>query len=218
MATKVYRLDSRDYLRQFEIALRNSKKTAVEFAEQESKLFLIEAIQITPPGKEGQKGMAAKRAGELTVENDLNRLFKPVGKGKGETAALGAKHRSARTSRGRVRKKPRRVWKVERGMLAQYIAHQKRRVGWLAAGLNQSAARFGYRPPAWVWRHQSPGAVSVRISSRGVVVRMTNGVSFASEVEGLERRFQRVLNLRFHKLRRRNEDFARRIKRGTRFR
>lgn len=218
MATQVYNINSAEWRREFDRAFRNSKKTIGEFADQEAKLFLQEAIPLTPPGKESQSGTAAKRAGEMTVENDLNRLFKPVRKGKGETAALGAKHRSARTSRGRVRKRPRRVWKVEKSLLTQYIAAKKKRVGSLAAGLNRSAARFGYRPPAWVWRHNSPGYVSVRITGTGIVVRMTNAVGFASEVEGLERRFQRALNIRKHKLRRRSDDFAKKVKRGTRFR
>lgn len=216
--TRVFSLNAREYQKQFERVFRNGKKSAKEFGEQQTKLFLKEAIELTPPGGKGTTGQAAKKRGEEAVETDLNRLFVGVNKGQAEGVDLAQKHRSARTSRGRIRKKPARVWKVRKAELASYIAKVKRMVGWLAAGLNIAASRFGYKPPQWVWRHPTPGAVDVRFSDRGFFVRVTNSAGFASNVKDLNRRFQWALDNRAKALKRLADDYAKKLKAGTKLR
>ncbi|MHA1544630.1 MAG: hypothetical protein ACTSU8_05795 [Alphaproteobacteria bacterium] len=215
---KTFNLPARAYKKQFERVFKNSQKTAKEFGEQQAKLFLKEVVPITPPGGKQTRGGAAKLKGEEAVEGDIRNLFIPVAPSKAETGDLKGKHKSARTGRGRIRKKPARRWRVARGAIASYVAQKKKLVGFLASGLNIASARFGYKPPAWIWRHRSPGSVRVKISKKGMVIKMTNAIRFASNVRDLERRFNWALERREKALKRLANQYAKKLKRGTIFR
>ena len=75
-------------------------------------------------------------------------------------------------------------------------------MGYLAAGFNRAAARTGYKPPAWIWRHHSPGDVSLRVSARGIRFLATNRVGFASTVDNLQKRIQAGVDAQAGKIRR----------------
>jgi len=217
MAEQTFRLPQKAYRRQLLKVFANSKKTAKEFGEQQARLWLKEVVVLQPPGGK-TSGTSAKKTGEGAVVGDLRNLFIPVPPSQAERHDLAVMHKQARTTRGRVRKTPARRWRVASAALTAYISIKKRNVGFLAAGLNQASGRFGYKPPAWIWRHRAPGAVEIKVSSNGFRIKMTNAVSFASNVRGLERRFQFALDKRTRALKNLAGDYAKKLKRGTIFR
>ena len=75
-----------------------------------------------------------------------------------------------------------------------YIKDIQKRVGWLAAGWNMAAAKFGIEPPAWIWRHSAPGKADLVITDTSLKAVMTNGVKYASQVEDLVRRLDWALD------------------------
>ena len=201
--------------------LMGSKKQAKVFMEQRAAVFMRTAVAVTPPGDEKVQGAAAKKRGVEAIEGDLARLFIPWKKSGSKkvdlegVGQLADHHRhSRRKSDGRVRKNPavKNVW------LADFNAHRKaavKKVGSLAGGFNRAAAHFGVKPPAWIWRQSTGGAVEVRVSDRGIRVRITNMKRFAAETRNLESRLQRALNSHAQAMRRQADDFYKKVGRRS---
>ena len=110
---------------------------------------------------------------------------------------------ASRRRKGRVTAEinPRIVVPME--ALRAYIQAKQKRVGHLASGWNTAAAKLGYRPPAWVWKHDGPGAIEIRVTDKDLVIRATNQVAYSSEMSMLNRRIQATLNLQRNKMERR---------------
>jgi len=208
------KLDSRKWKRSAHLWLKYATKTdAKQFMEKEAGLYVKEVQALHPPGNENVSGSAAKAQGELAVENDLRRAFRPVADqavGMGafiNVTDINAEHQSLRNSRGRIKKGLRKRRLVRQSDFNRQLAATKKKVGSLAAGMNESAGRTGQKPAAWIWRHTSPGSYTVNVSAKGIRIRMSNDVDWASGVEGLERHFQRALDSRARKLQRRVDNF-----------
>jgi len=193
--------DTRRFNHALSVWFAKSKKTNQEILEQQAKLFVKEVVQMTPPHKPGKNTNAsgnhstklAQKAGEGSVESDLNRLFFPVKKSEAQYSNLISIHNQHRNPRGRVKKgigKKHKVWKTD---FTRYLKSQKDQVGRLAAGWNEAARKFGWNPPVWISRHNSPGSAKVSISGDSLKVEMTNAVSYASGQKGLESRMRRAL-------------------------
>lgn len=170
----------------------NSKRDMGEIMEQQARLVLRNVVELTPPGKPGVKGTAAKKLGEASVKGDVRRLFSPVRKAQAEETALASIHQQARNNKGRV---PKRVGKhrVYSADFNRYLRAQVQKVGSLAGGWNEAARKLGYNPPAWIRRHNSPGSAEVRVGNEKLSVTMTNRVDYASDQKGLERRIDLAL-------------------------
>ena len=180
-----------------------SKKEFSEILQQFARLVVKDVVAITPPGKAGKAGgLQSKKRGEISVKSDLARLFQPVRKAQADPGvSIPAIHKRYRDKKGRV-KKPGQQYKVYSADFNKYVREQVKKVGSLAAGWNRAAAKLGYRPPAWIWRHSSPGAVEVKTSDRSIEVIMTNKVPYAGAQSGIQSRLQRSLVRQDDKLRR----------------
>jgi hypothetical protein len=172
------------------------------FWKAQAKGVMKEVIAYIPPGQ-GKADLGAKKRGEGAVEGDLQKLFEGVSPQRAEQTDLAPIHDRHRNARGKVigvRKNAQ--YKVPRAALTAYIRETKTHVGYLAAGFNAAAAKVGYRPPAWIWRHHSPGSVSLRITDRGIRFLATNAVPYASKIAILERQIQKGITAQTSKIRR----------------
>lgn len=106
----------------------------------------------------------------------------------------GQAHRNLKRGRARPGNKSILFYVADVKELNAYIKTVQGRVGWLAAGWNQAAAKLGVQPLGWVWRHSAPGKALVEISDNGVKITMTNQVKFAREAADMERRVQWALD------------------------
>ncbi len=210
------RVDSTVFFEHAEKLMRHSKLSAQDFMLKQGKLFMKDMVGLTPPGDETTRGLAAKRQGEKAIEADLAKVFLPVGANVREKD-LEAIHQSQRNSRGRVGNKRLREVVREKDFWA-YRRKVKRKVGTLAAGFNRASARLGYRPPAWIWRHPSLGAIKVGFHDKGIKIKIVNKVRFAGKVKDLERHAQRALNLRGQALRRQWKAYKHRLAQKSGFR
>ena len=179
---------------------QQSKKTLAEQMHVEVKGIVRNMIDITPPGDFSAKGLAAKRQGEGAVKRDLNKLFAPIPAAEKypqttyvPAGVMPKLHKRHRNRRGRVT--GRRNYPVKPKDFNDYQRETIRKVGKLAAGWNRSAGRFGYRPPAWIWRHKSPGSVRVTVTDKYMRFTMINKVRYASEQPDIERRIQYAINM-----------------------
>ncbi len=190
-----------------------------KFWAGQAKGVMKEVIAFVPPSM-GKANIEAKRRGEANVASDIEKLFLAVSPRRADTSvSLAQVHAAARNSKGRVsRNKGRTPALVTRSALSAYLREVKGRVGYLAGGFNAAAAKVGYRPPAWIWRHRSPGSVRLRVSARGIQFRATNAVDYASGVAALESRIQRGIDAQTGKLRRETEYLLARAARASGFR
>lgn len=180
---------------------------AEKFWRTQAKGVMREVISLTPPGGAGGvRGMAAKKRGEATIHRDLGRLFRPVTRQAEATVTTEAQaasiHSGARNKYGYVGRTlaDDKKHAIFRPVLTAYRKDKIRKVGNLAAGFNRAAAKMGYKPPAWIWRHKAPGDVSLRVTARGIYFRATNRVRYASSVANLEKRIQAGVNSQTAKL------------------
>jgi len=185
--------------------LAQSKKPLLEGLKQYARLIVKEVITLTPPGDGTAKGLDARRQGERAIQSDLSKLFVPVRKAEADPATTGNLkriHQRFRTNKGRVKHGPADRFKVYSAEFNSYLRDLKKGVGKLAAGWNTPAAKLGYKPPAWIWRHDSPGSVDIKQSEDSLSVVMVNKVPYASDysyVEGMaykrqNRKLRRILD------------------------
>ncbi|MEM7696924.1 MAG: hypothetical protein AAF236_00805 [Verrucomicrobiota bacterium] len=198
------RLDTTKFEKQLARFMAGSRRDLSDVMKQQMRLFVRDAATMTPPGKRGStstSGTSAKKKGEASVKSDISKLFAPVPKAQAESVDLAAVHKRQRNSRGRVGRvgDRRRVYSAE---LNAFIRKQVAKVGALAAGWNRAAARVGWKPPAWIWRHASPGSIDIEDNDKHIRLKARNRVRYASDQKGLERRLQMAMNARADALRR----------------
>jgi hypothetical protein len=174
---------------------------AQKFWAGQAKGIMKEVIAHVPPAW-GKADLNAKRIGEAIVASDVGKLFQAVAPGAVDRSVdLASIHSGARNQKGKVpRSKGKNKYKVSKAALTAYIKEEKSHVGYLAAGFNAAAAKVGYRPPAWIWRHSAPGSVMLRVSERGIHFRATNSVQYASKIGILQHQIQKGVNVQTSKL------------------
>lgn len=82
---------------------------------------------------------------------------------------------------------------------ARYRKEAIKSVGKFAAGWNRAANQLGYRPPAWIARHGSPGSIEVELSLKRIRIRARNKVAYGSRLN-IQHRIQRAVNEQAAKL------------------
>ena len=185
------------------------KKSRRELTGQAAKGFVKEVVAITPPAGKGQRGSAAKKAGEASIQHDLARVMIAARARQGVTLqdprSIHQRFRDLRT--GRIN--PRNLQKpypVDAGALRALRNALLKRVGELAAGWNAGAQKLGVKLPAWVTRHgPRRSAVSVADSIRQFRITLTNAVKYVTNVADYDRRIQAALNLQAGKMQRKAE-------------
>lgn len=156
-----------------------------------------EVIALTPPKRKG--------AGTAAVRRDIRKLFMGAKNGRGMTESeMRSIHEAARNRRGQVtkgiRKKGFARHRVNRELLNQYIRKRADQVGFLASGWVASARRTGAAAPSWVGRHNAPGWSTLDVLPHGIYFTMANQTPYVNEIEGLDRRIQRALDIQTAKL------------------
>ncbi|MCB1089046.1 MAG: hypothetical protein KDM63_18570 [Verrucomicrobiae bacterium] len=207
MSTEL-RVDTREFMASAARLLATSKRDHLVVMREQAKGVIREVIALTPPGRPG--ATKARGRGTAKVKADILKLVKGTSsEPKVQRRDIAAIHASRRR-RGRVTSEisPRIVVPVE--ALRAYIKEKQARVGHLASGWNTAAAKLGYKPPAWVWRNEGPGAIEIRVSDKDLVIRATNRVAFASEISMLNRRIQAALNIQRNKMERRIASYLKR--------
>lgn len=95
----------------------------------------------------------------------------------------------------------------------------KDRVGLLASGWNESAAKLGYNPPAWIRRHGTGrGDCLLQLTGERLLIRLTNDVRFAGTVKNIERRVRQAVEEQARAMNRRIAYFMNRDARRAGFR
>ena len=219
-----FTIDDRRFQQALRRALEYSKRGPDAILREQARGFVRLITQITPPGSEQVKGMAAKQAGERSIGSDLTRVGYPVTKAKlgpnGITSieALAARHKNSRSrASGRVLKSTRPV-PVASAVFRQYLKAQQARVGLLASGWNAAAAKLGVALPAWVRRHgNARGQIRITSGLGNHSITLTNSVRFARVVRDLERRVQWTLDTRADILERRTLDYLAKLKKHSGF-
>ena len=195
---------------------RQVKKSQEEVMREYVKNLVTEIINFTPP-QFGKKlnGVAAKKRGEQTTENQIRRVFEGVNKSqvpaarkrRDENASISymaAVHKRKRV-KGRVKKgSVKRRQKVMKGQLNKYIRMRKSKVGMLAAGWHAAADEFGVRGrnfPMWMRRHQGKASSGARIKIKkdSIHIRFSNRVRYAGEVEIIKLRLSRAMGVQADK-------------------
>lgn len=192
------KLDATDLRRSIQRLASAAKRAPRDIAEEAARGFVRDVVKITPPGKAGVSGTAAKKAGEAGIIKGIASILVAAGKKSHgpfeDPAQVHARARNPRT--GRVDKRVltgslRGSGKVEIAA-ADLRAFQKKMlalVGILAAGWNDAAKHLGVSLPAWVKRHgASNGSVVVKSSDTAFSITLNNEVKFVEGVKGYERR------------------------------
>lgn len=200
MSTEI-EIDIREFMTTAARFLATSKRDHLVVMREQARGVIREVIALTPPGRPGST--SGRSRGAAKVKADILKLVKGTNaEARVQRRDIAAIHASRRR-KGRVTAEisPRIVVPME--ALRAYILARQKRVGHLASGWNTAAARLGYRPPAWVWRQDGPGAVEIRVTDKDLRIRATNQVAYASEISMLNRRIQTALNLQRNKMERR---------------
>jgi hypothetical protein len=182
-----------------------SKKDTQTLLRDQARLFVKDALRITPPNKGGKWN---QQGGNLAIKNDMAKLFVQVRKGgvmeSGEMLEL---MRKVKNRRGRVRgrkvKKP-----VQAGQYRAAMAALQKRVGKLASGWNQAAVRLGVIPPAWILRHGfGRGGIEIQFARADLRILIYNQVAYVGNVQGFERVIASALAKRTRAMSRQTERF-----------
>lgn len=186
-----FTVKSREYNKALNLWAANSKRSSEAILERETKLFVQELINYTPPGKYGKEGTALKR-GVASVTGDLNRLFFPVKKTEAQHTDLAGIHKANRTKRGRVKKRIAKKYKVYKPDFNAYLKQQKANIGKLSAGWEPAADYLKIKLPKWISKHSSPGTIDIKKRQSSTTIRVSNQVSYASDIQGFKARINRV--------------------------
>jgi hypothetical protein len=200
------RIDTREFMATAARFLAASKRDHLVVMREQAKGVIREVIALTPPGRPGQSGGARSR-GAAKVKADILKLVKGTSaESRVQRRDIAAIHASNRR-KGRVTREISPRILVPMDALRVHIKEKQSHVGHLASGWNTAAAKLGYKPPAWIWRNQGPGAIEIRVSDKDIRIRATNQVAYASEISTFERRIQSALNLQRNKMERRLAHF-----------
>lgn len=193
-----FTLETRDFEAAAERLAYYSKRDADEFLKEQVRGFIRHIIDMTPPARGSSTGTKAKKAGEQAITSDVRAVFKGVSKPERAEVRSITEMKSVMRSRRsgsslRVRTSGNKV-AAPRALITELIKLKKQRVGYLASAWAVAARSIGkIRIPAWINRHSAPG--STRISRNGDVITasITNAVSWASGIDGLNRRVAAAL-------------------------
>lgn len=200
MTTEI-EVDTRAFMATAARFLATSKRDHLVVMREQAKGVIREVIALTPPGRPGMT--KARSRGAARVKSDILKLVKGTSsEARVERRDIAAIHASRRR-RGRVTRELNPRILVPMDDLRTYLKERQARVGHLASGWNTAAAKLGYKPPAWVWRNEGPGAIQIRVTGKDLRIRATNRVAFASEISMLNRRIQTALNIQRNKMERR---------------
>ncbi len=207
MTTEI-EVDTREFMATAARFLATSKRDHLVVMREQAKGVIREAIALTPPGRPGMTKARSRGTGK--VKADILKLVKGTSsEARVQRRDISAIHASRRR-RGRVTRELNPRILVPMDALRSYIKERQARVGHLASGWNVAAAKLGYKPPAWVWRNEGPGAITIRVTDKDIRIRATNRVAFASEISMLNRRIQTALNIQRNKMERRLASYLKR--------
>jgi len=174
-------VDSSHYEESVSRILATSKRDGIVVLREQAR-GIVRHLQIyTPPGHQGVTGQAAKKHGEGLVEGDIRKLVFGVNrKFAGLRTNIAFIHKENRNPRtGRVKRRVRGKIPVPAPELKKYIASKKKMVGFLASGWNMAAAKLGFKPPQWMWRHNGDGDMREVTTSDSLLIEATNRVGFS---------------------------------------
>ena len=188
--------------------MEGSRRDIGVVIKQQLRVFSRQMVDLTPPARGGTRGVAAKKSGESAVEGDIRNSFEPVHPNRaditiGEMPAVVKSLRQG--GKKRIRRRVPNARKAARGDITKLVRQRKKRVGHLAAAWIRAGKHFGrVASPAWVNRHTSTtkGYGRFRQALNKIVAEVTNAVSFAGSIYGLERRSQWALNNQARKMNR----------------
>lgn len=207
MTTEI-EVDTREFMATAARFLATSKRDHLVVMREQAKGVIREVIALTPPGRPGMTKARSRGTGK--VKADILKLVKGTSsEARVQRRDIAAIHASRRR-RGRVTRELNPRILVPMDALRAYIKERQARVGHLASGWNEAAAKLGYKPPAWVWRNEGPGAIQIRVTDKDIRIRATNRVAFASEISMLNRRIQTALNIQRNKMERRLASYLKR--------
>lgn len=192
----------------------NSRKSGEEVLRNQARLFVQDAVKITPPNQDYK---LRRKLGEAAIAADIRKIMRGSNARDAidDPAALHQKYR--RRTTGRVAKERAIKFKVRN--LAAYIKSVQERVGILASGWNAAAAKLGARMPDWIKRHgSSGGSIRIKLSLLETRITIANSVKFVGSVKDLARRVQHALNTRAGAMNRQLADFQKRSARKAGFR
>jgi hypothetical protein len=196
--------------------------------KNQARLFVIDAIKVTPPFHQGrgQGATAAKHAGEDAISRRIGKSFvgvQLVGSRKithlfGRTDVPGLPYivptvekypdvegiYSSEKARARRRPKVKFMGPpktVDRRKVRKVWQREIKKVGWLAGGWNKAATALGAgnKVPAFVRRHAAaPGQVQIDFTAARLRIVLVNQVRYADYVGGLQKRASFALTKRVH--------------------
>ena len=156
--------------------------------KEQARGILRNVYEVTPPGRAGMSAAQARKKGRTNVKADAMKVVLPVGRDPAETDVAAVIKRYRRDGRVRSEITPRIT--VPADALKAYLVKKQALVGFLASGWNQSAARLGLKPAAWIWANDGPGAVLIEVNEKGIRIVATNRVKYASSISQLRSRLQ----------------------------
>lgn len=204
------KIDSREFVAQLHRLKARSKRSMRTLLNLQAKGFVMEVMHLTPPGNKttfkGPQFGAAKKRGLRNVRNDIAVIMRGTSVAKKiQRTDIERIHANARKGkRGRTLwvRKERRFF-VPRDAMTAYIKRKQDDVGKLAAGWNEAANRFGFRPPEWIAKHgTSNSGVIINAGRETLKIKITNKVQFASSVDKLQSRVQVSLTAQARKMKR----------------
>jgi hypothetical protein len=215
--SREFKLDTTAFMQTAARFLANSKRDALAVLKDQAKGVLKEVIAITPPGSANVSPGKARSRGAARVKADILKVVRGVKPERAEETRIHPLVQ-ARRIRGRVPVAVEPRVTVPAELLKTYLKARQQRVGFLASGWNVAAAKLGFKPPPWVWRHQAPGAVAIRVTDKDIVIRATNQVRYASQISNLRNRLQQALNMQRNKMERQLKAFFERAGKQAGFR
>jgi len=197
-------LASFDYSRIEESLVRfaaNSRRRGGVLLSQQAKLFVRDAVKVTPPNRNSRFNQAG---GRRTISNDVKKVFR---QSRRAPLADPAEYERFRNRRGRVRRSLGGS-RVLASNVGGFIRERQEKVGILAGGWNAAARALGLALPGWITRHGTRrGSVKVNLTGDVLEVKIRNGVSFGGDVRGLERRVQWALDHRARQMEKQLVDY-----------
>lgn len=203
-----FKVDTKEFDGALRRYMQGSRREIGVVIKQQLRGFSRKMVDLTPPARGATRGTAAKRLGEKAIEGDIRNAFEPVHPNRAEISysEMPAVVKAARGGRGRrLRRRLPGARKAARGDITKLVKARKKRVGKLGAAWIKAGRKFGnVRGPAWLTRHmnRTKGFGRFSQSIRRIVGEVTNAVSYAGDIHGLERRAQFALNSQARKMNR----------------
>lgn len=179
---KIIRVDDRVLRANIVQMARAAGKTVKEQTRIVFRGMLRDVINFTPPGSPGVTGIAAKKAGEVAIARDANRIglvpvrikgFRIITQAFGRPIAPvrvatrinprfddpSAIHHARMLSKhgGKVTRGGKQAYYVDRTKYTSLLARLKVNVGSLASGWARAAVQLGVAVPSWIARHIGKG-------------------------------------------------------------